>query len=210
MVIRLAETADVPPVIAILSRCMRDLRQRGCDQWDDTYPSVEVLHEDVRARTLFVALEEERIVAAVCLNEVQPDPYRSVAWHFADEHPLVVHRLCVDPDRQGRGLGRRMMEFAEQFARVRGFRSIRLEVYPTAVAAVALYSRLGYLRAGQVSFPRRRLAFECLELILSEQMGPNPSAEATALAATPQACLLRQGFGGQAERVAPAGGRGSP
>jgi len=173
MVIRLATPQDVPQVMAIVARCVSDMRAHGVDQWDDLYPNEEVFREDVRSRSLFLAERDGACVAAVALNDVQPEQYRSVAWRSTDGPALVVHRLCVHPDCQRQGLGVRLMEFAEQFARRRGFRSIRLEVYPTASAAVALYSRLGYALVGQVRFPRRRLPFDCMELILSKKTGPN-------------------------------------
>ena len=157
---------------AIVARCVADLRAHGIDQWDDVYPNEEVLNEDVRSGTLYVAEENGIPIAAVCLNDDQPDQYRSVPWRCAEGRALVVHRLCVDPVHQRRGLGRRLMEFAGEFARRRGYRSIRLEVYSNAPAALALYSRLGYVCVGQIRFPRRRLPFNCLELILDGRAGP--------------------------------------
>jgi ribosomal protein S18 acetylase RimI-like enzyme len=173
MVIRLAKTKDVPQVMAIVARCVSEMRAHGVDQWDEVYPNESVFREDVRSKSLFIAERDCTCVAAVALNDVQPEQYRCVPWRCADDRALVVHRLCVHPDHQLQGIGLRLMEFADAYARSRGFRSIRLEVYPTASAAVALYSRLGYTLVGQVRFPRRRLPFDCMELVLPKKTGPN-------------------------------------
>jgi len=198
MLIRLAESKDVPVVMGIVARCVRDLLAQGIDQWDEVYPDEETLREDVQSGSLFVAEQEGKIVGAVALNDEQPEQYRAVPWRCHDDRALVVHRLCVDPDHQRHGIGRRIMEFAETQARRHGFRSIRLEVYPTAAAAVTLYVRLGYIRVGEVRFPRRRLAFDCMELLLPEKSGPSRAPEPKLLPATPPA-----GQGGM-----PAGGGG--
>jgi ribosomal protein S18 acetylase RimI-like enzyme len=58
------------------------------------------------------------------------------------------------------------MDFAERFARDRGFPCIRLDAYTGNPAALALYRRRGYHCAGQVFFPRRDLPFDCYEKII--------------------------------------------
>jgi [ribosomal protein S18]-alanine N-acetyltransferase len=52
--------------------------------------------------------------------------------------------VAIDPGQQGRGYGRRLMEFLHRLARQRGAKRIRLRVYPENARAVALYQSLGY------------------------------------------------------------------
>ncbi len=173
MAIRPAESSDVSRVMDIFARCLAQMRAQGIDQWDEIYPNLDVLREDVQAGSLFVAEEDGACVGSVCLNDRQPEQYRSVPWLCTGGRALVVHRLCVLPACQGRGIGRQLMEFAHGFARSRGFACIRLEVYLTATAAMGLYARLGYRRVGQIRFPRRRLPFECMELVVRDQTAPD-------------------------------------
>ena len=164
MLIQSAELGDAPSVMEILTLCVEDMRRHGIDQWDETYPSLRIVEEDARSRTLFVAREDGRCVASVCLNDIQPAEYRPLPWRYTEGRALVVHRLCVLPERQRHGVGRRLMEFAREFAREHGFACIRLESYVGAPRAMTMYEGLGYQRVGQVRFPRRRLPFECFEL----------------------------------------------
>lgn len=167
MLIQPAELADAPSVMEILALCREEMRVHGIDQWDETYPNLQIVEDDARSRSLFVIREDGRCVGSVCLNDLQPAEYCSVPWRCTGGRALVVHRLCVLPERQRRGVGRRLMEFAEDCARERGFACIRLEVYIGAPRAVALYEHLGYQRVGQVRFPRRRLPFDCFELSIA-------------------------------------------
>lgn len=55
-----------------------------------------------------------------------------------------VLNLCVDPQWQGLGLGRRLMEAMTEDAAENGVQSVFLEVRPSNVAAIALYTSLGF------------------------------------------------------------------
>jgi ribosomal protein S18 acetylase RimI-like enzyme len=159
-----AKTTDVADVMRIISLCVAQMRAEGIEQWDEIYPSVEVVEDDVRAKCLFVIQEQGRCVAAICLNEVQPDEYRSVSWRCSAGRVLVIHRLCVHPDWQTHGLARELMDFSEDHARAHGYASIRLDAYTGNSRAIALYEKRGYARVGQARFPRRPLPFDLFEL----------------------------------------------
>ncbi|HYH21018.1 MAG TPA: GNAT family N-acetyltransferase [Azospirillum sp.] len=57
---------------------------------------------------------------------------------------LLVENVAVDPDSQGRGLGRRLMAFAETEARRQGLAEVRLFTDERFADNVAFYARLGY------------------------------------------------------------------
>ena len=57
-----------------------------------------------------------------------------------------VYSIAVDPDMNGRGLGRALMIAAEQGAAARGRTALTLEVRADNSGAVGLYERLGYER----------------------------------------------------------------
>ena len=160
-----AHDEHVHPAMDLLSDCIRDLRRHGINQWDDIYPNLDTVTKDVAGRTLYVALQENRCLGAVCLTEEQAAAYREVSW-VGGEPAFVIHRLCVAPAQQGRGILSRMVDFAEGFAEEKGYASIRLDAYTGNERAVRLYERRGYTVAAQVFFPRRRLPFYCMEKLL--------------------------------------------
>lgn len=60
-----------------------------------------------------------------------------------DDH-LWIENVAVDPTRQGRGLGRRLLAFAEDQARGQGLPAIRLLTNERYLANIAMYERYGY------------------------------------------------------------------
>ena len=161
-----AELQDAESVMQIIALCIQHMRAHGIHQWDEIYPNLQVVEEDARSGSLFVIRQDGLCIATVCLNDAQPEQYRPLPWRCAIGRALVIHRLCVRPEFQHCGAGRRLMEFTEAFAKERGFACIRLDAYTGNPRALALYEKRGYQRIGQAFFPRRELPFDCFEKIV--------------------------------------------
>ena len=158
MAIIRADASHLDPAWEIIERCRAALRVRGIDQWDDVYPDRSTVADDVAGGRLFVLT-----AGPVCQGIVTLDPrgepkYAPLPWNTA-EPALVIHRLCVDPDTQHRGLGQQLMDFAEHYAADQGYASLRLDAYSGNAEAMSFYRRRGYREVGQMFFPRRALPF---------------------------------------------------
>jgi ribosomal protein S18 acetylase RimI-like enzyme len=64
---------------------------------------------------------------------------------------LLLDNIAVAPTRQGLGLGRRLLGFAEDEALRRGYREIRLYTHQTMVENQRLYTSIGYEETGRGS-----------------------------------------------------------
>ena len=62
---------------------------------------------------------------------------------------LLLDNIAVSPARQGLGLGRRLLAFAEVEASRRGYREIRLYTHQTMVENQRLYASIGYEETGR-------------------------------------------------------------
>ena len=62
---------------------------------------------------------------------------------------LLLDNIAVHPERQGQGLGRRLIAFAEDEARRQGRTELRLYTHVTMVENIALYTRLGFQETGR-------------------------------------------------------------
>jgi ribosomal protein S18 acetylase RimI-like enzyme len=153
MRIEQAGLRDAPRVMELITLCTEHMRADGIDQWDDVYPNLQIVEDDARAGALFVAREDVTCVASVCLSDVQPEEFRPLPWRYEGVPILVIHRLCVHPEWQRRGVARGLMDFAENYAAQHDFASIRLDAYTGNPRALALYERRGYRRVGQNVLP---------------------------------------------------------
>lgn len=70
------------------------------------------------------------------------------------EHVGYIGMLTVRPDLQDAGLGRRMLEYAEDAVRRRGAARARMTVLSIRDSLIAWYERRGYVRTGETQpFP---------------------------------------------------------
>lgn len=164
--IRRADEGDAGAVWELVERCREALLTAGIRQWVDSYPTRQIVERGIADGNTWMLAAGERCMATITLDDEQEPQYGSVPWKTA-EPSLVVHRLCVDPALQGRGLGRRLMEHAHLFGRRHGYASVRLDAYSDNPAALELYRRLGYSEVGEVYFAGRERPFRCMEFSLS-------------------------------------------
>jgi GNAT superfamily N-acetyltransferase len=161
MMIRVGWEADVFALQTLLVACVVGMRQADIDQWDDVYPTAQIIADDLKAGTLFVAERAGDVIGAVTLNQKQEPEYGCVAWKFTDEPIGVIHRLMITPSLQRQGLGRTLMAGIEEQAALAGCRSIRLDTFSGNPPALRLYREMGYTEVGSVHF--RKGLFLCFE-----------------------------------------------
>ncbi len=66
-----------------------------------------------------------------------------VVWRAEAEHGFVDN-VAVDPARQGRGIGRRLLDFVEAEAKRLGLPELRLYTHARMTENLTLYPRLGW------------------------------------------------------------------
>jgi ribosomal protein S18 acetylase RimI-like enzyme len=130
--IRVATAADVPVIGEIVNQAYRHYIARiggPPGPMLDDYPA--------RVSEGVVWVLEERAVIAAIIVLLPAVNY------------LLLDNIAVSPARQGLGLGRRMLAFAEYEALRRGYCEIRLYTHQTMVENQRLYASIGYEETGR-------------------------------------------------------------
>jgi ribosomal protein S18 acetylase RimI-like enzyme len=76
-------------------------------------------------------------------------PLTAVLTLYPRDDHMYVENIAVDPSAQGRGLGRALMEFAEQEAARRRLNRMALVTHQAMTENQAIYARLGYVETGR-------------------------------------------------------------
>jgi GNAT superfamily N-acetyltransferase len=160
MHIRPASFGELATLFTIVRDATRHMDSQGIAQWDELYPTREILAGDIERSEMHVIESEGGAAGFVVLNEHQDPEYAAVGWLFQGP-ALVVHRLTVHPAHQRRGLASRLMQFAEEWAAARNYASVRLDAFTGNPGACALYANRGYRKSGIVRF--RKGEFYCFE-----------------------------------------------
>jgi ribosomal protein S18 acetylase RimI-like enzyme len=130
-VIRPATGADVPAIASLVERAyehyVERLGRRPAPMDDD--------HAAHVAQGDQYVLVDGAVVGAI------------VVTTRADH--IYVDNVAVAPERQGEGLGRALLEFADAEARRRGHRELRLSTNVVMTENQQIYPRLGYQEVGR-------------------------------------------------------------
>jgi ribosomal protein S18 acetylase RimI-like enzyme len=130
--IRAATAADVPAIAEIVDEAYRHYITR---LGKPPGPMLDDYAARVSEGAVWV-FEEGTVLAAIIV--LLPAP-----------NYLLLDNIAVSPNRQGVGLGRRLLAFAETEALRRGYREIRLCTHQTMVENQRLYASIGYEETGR-------------------------------------------------------------
>ena len=127
--IELAKKSDLDSVMNMISACALDLISKNIFQWSEKYPSIDVFKNDIEKNALFVAKHKLKIIGCLALCSNKDLEYKNTKWLTEDNKNLYIHRLAVDPKFQKQGIGRLLMDFAEDYARDKKLKSVMLDTF---------------------------------------------------------------------------------
>ncbi len=167
MIIEKANSAQLKEIFRIFIECRLSMEQARIFQWTEHYPAIRHISEDIENGHLYSLNQDGKSLAVINLSNVEEAEYAQVPWDDKDGRCMVIHRLAVHPSSHRQGYARKLMDFAENFAREKGYTSIRLDAYSGNERVLRLYECRGYHKRGEVNFPGRTLPFYCYELNLT-------------------------------------------
>lgn len=166
--IELAVISNLDKVKEIAECCATDMINRNIFQWNEKYPSKKIFKEDIESNSLYLAKINQEIVGCIMLTKNKDDVYKDIKWLSEDNINLYIHRLAVHPLFQKKGIGRKMMDFAEDYAKSNNYESVRLDTFSKNKRNNIFYENRGYIRLGNVYFPEQsRFPFYCFEKLIN-------------------------------------------
>ena len=172
--IRKANPNDLSEIKKLTEACAKALQQQNIFQWNKHYPSREKLQKDIEKQELYVFEQENMITSIIVLTSKMDAVYRNIKWLSKTGNNLYVHRLATHPEYWGKGYARKMMDFAEEFAKNKNFISIRLDTFSENIRNQKFYESRGYTKLGDVYFPHKNEhPFHCYEKLLASSANGN-------------------------------------
>lgn len=120
------------------------------------YPGRESTKKAIEDGAQYACLDGDTVVGAFILNDNPQGDYSEGEWktELKDGEYLVIHTLATDPEAYHRGLGRKMVEYCIETAKMSGYKSVRLDAVPTNTPARGLYEKMGFYFAGEKDLKR--------------------------------------------------------
>ena len=167
MMIREATNNDLNRIVEITNACGKHMISQNIFQWNEEYPNLEVFKKDLENQSLYVIELESKIVGCVCISEKMDAVYKEVKWLTPDSKNMYVHRLAIDPKFQGKGLAIKLMSYAENLAKTKDFKSMRLDTFSKNPKNNKFYNLQGYKKLGKIFYRSQSdMPFHCYEKII--------------------------------------------
>ena len=165
--IRLAISSDLHTIKKLTEACAVAMQSKGIFQWNEHYPSLERLKVDIEKKELYVLENSDKLLGIIVLTDVMDEEYIPISWLTQNSKNLYIHRLATDPATWGKGYGKELMNFTEDFARENKYESVRLDTFSQNKRNQSFYEARGYKKLGNIFFPKQSThPFHCYELVL--------------------------------------------
>lgn len=161
--IRRANNRDIEAIMGIISDAQAALRELGIDQWQDGYPTAEIIERDVESKVGYVYVEDNMVVgyaAIVLTGEIAYKQIDDHVWGTGEDY-VVVHRLCVGKDFTRKGIALSLMRKAKELAIEAGYSGFRIDTHRGNVRMLSMMDRLGFEYRGIIRYDSgERLAYD--------------------------------------------------
>lgn len=128
--------------------------------WNETYPGMQQIREDLESNNLFVLKSGEKIIGAISIvpeNELD----ELELWEMKDGRIAEIARVAVAPEYQGKGLAQKIVSEIETVLKNRGYRAVHLLAAKVNIPACRTYQKAGYRLQGECDmFGHHFCAFE--------------------------------------------------
>jgi Predicted acyltransferase len=165
MEVKLAKLADATRVVDIIEQNKMYLKSEDIPQWQDGYPNLESITEDIEKGNCYILIDNHQIVGTAALIDGIEETYDNIlngSW-FTEGTPYVtIHRLAVDPELKGKGLSNYFIEYCiKTFTHCT---SIRIDTHENNISMQKFLAKNGFNYCGEITLRdgSPRLAFELL------------------------------------------------
>ena len=90
------------------------------------------------------------------LNKKYDIEYENGNWKDLEKSYYVIHRLCINPKNQNKGIGKKTLRYIEGEVSTLGCEAIRLDVFEKNPYALKLYYAFGYEKVGYADWRKGR------------------------------------------------------
>lgn len=150
---RKAEIPEADSIWKLLQQAIIRRKNDGSNQWQDGYPNLNVVKNDIEKGYGFVLAQGETIIGYVAVMINDEPAYEAIEgkWLTNDDF-VVIHRVAIDENYLGKGLAKKIMNYVEDFALQNNIYSIKADTNFDNFAMMKIFENLNYTLCGEVFF----------------------------------------------------------
>lgn len=163
LLFRKAEETDIERIWVIIGQAKEQMRRLNSHQWDESYPALETISQDIKIGNGYVFCKGNKVVAYGAISFDGEPVYKDIDGKWTNELPyMIVHRLAVADEMKRQGMAKRFMLEAEEVSRQKGIYNFRVDTNYDNEYMLHLIDSLGFQYTGEVRYRGNniRKAFE--------------------------------------------------
>lgn len=155
MTIRQATLCDLDALMALFDEARGTIAALGIDQWQDGYPSREVIAEDIARARSYIAECDGTLCGTFVLvddGEVTYDNIYDGHWLTGDDcrDYIAIHRVAVSVARRGSGVSTALLDYAAAYAKHFHRASLRIDTHEGNVVMRRMLEKHGFSHCGVI------------------------------------------------------------
>ncbi len=165
--VRKATSSDIDALMQVYEDGRRSIAELGIDQWQDGYPSREVIEDDVAHGVTYIAVDGDGIASAAVLLPPPESDYAEIdgKWSLETENYSVIHRIASSAAYRGKGASSFLLRELIKLSESDGRESVRMDTHRGNTVMQAFLGRHGFEKCGIITLShgsgdRLRLAYE--------------------------------------------------
>ena len=162
-IFRKAEKQEAERIWDIMQEAIDKRKEEGSNQWQDGYPNLEVVKQDIERGYGYVSINPSGVLTGYLALIFDGEPaYEAIAEQWLTNRPFsVVHRIAVSQEHYVKGQATWMLEQAQAESFKQGFLSLKVDTNYDNTGMLRILDKLGYVYCGDVYFRgSARKAFE--------------------------------------------------
>ncbi|MBE6088669.1 MAG: GNAT family N-acetyltransferase [Clostridium beijerinckii] len=164
MEFRKAVETDINYIMSIIKQAQDYFKEQGIDQWQNNYPNLETIRNDIANKHSYILLKDNNIVATAAVSFDGEKTYNSIyegEWITNNEY-AVIHRIAVDNTYKGLGLSSKIIKNVEELCLSKGVHSIKIDTHEENISMQKLLKKNKFQYCGVIYLEdgNKRIAFE--------------------------------------------------
>ena len=150
MEIRQAKYADLDSLMHIFNNARQIMHDCGnVNQWKNSYPSAEIVTEDIKSGHCYVICEDGNILGTMALIPAPEPTYAHIEGNWPDDEPYyAIHRVATDAP--GRKIANKLFDWAFEHIREKGCNVIRIDTHRDNCIMKHILSKYGFTMCGVI------------------------------------------------------------
>ena len=150
---RKAVQDDLPGMMALVKQAQAYIASQGIDQWQDGYPSEDILAEDICLGRIYV-YDDDGAIASITVMTDEPEPvYNNIEGEWLSSEPyLTIHRMALDDSHRHSGLAAKIIEHAVEMAKSMNLSAVRADTHRGNKAMRRFLEKSGFAERGIVTY----------------------------------------------------------